>query len=199
MTTTIDTDILVAWGAQSKKYAKGEVIFNEGDDPRFYYQILKGQVKIYNLSQDGREFTHGIFCNGESFGEPPLFIDEKYPTTAVSTAESVIFRLPKERFLQILDEERDIEKMFLKLMATRIYNKTTAASFIVNHTPKERIMSFLKEFKRHNINNSARVVIPYTRQDIANLTGLRVETVIRTVIDLKKKGVVDIVNRKIYF
>jgi CRP-like cAMP-binding protein len=40
--------------------------------------------------------------------------------------------------------------------------------------------------------------IDLTRQQIGDLTGLRVETVIRTIKTLEKKGELKIINRKVY-
>ncbi len=58
----IDNDIMIAWGAVSKKYRKNEIIFLEGDAPRYYYQILSGKVKMYNTN-DTKELTQGIFTS----------------------------------------------------------------------------------------------------------------------------------------
>ncbi|MEF9477344.1 helix-turn-helix domain-containing protein [Chryseobacterium sp. 1B4] len=41
--------------------------------------------------------------------------------------------------------------------------------------------------------------VPLTRQQIANLTGLRVETVIRTVKKMEKKDIIKIYGRHIMY
>ena len=43
-----------------------------------------------------------------------------------------------------------------------------------------------------------RFLVPYTRQQIADMTGLRVETVIRTVSRLKEEGKISVIKHKIY-
>ncbi len=78
----IDTDLLIAYGAVAKKYDKGDFVFYEGDPCRFYYQILEGKVKMCNYNDEGRIFIQGLFSAGDSFGEPPLFINELYPACA---------------------------------------------------------------------------------------------------------------------
>lgn len=79
----IDLDLLYTWGAIAKKYKKNELIFDETEMAHFYYQIIEGSVRMYNSNDEGKEFTQGIFCKGDSFGEPPLFIDEIYPSKAM--------------------------------------------------------------------------------------------------------------------
>jgi len=41
-------------------------------------------------------------------------------------------------------------------------------------------------------------MVEITRQQIADLTGLRVETVIRSIKSLERKGELSIVKRKVY-
>ena len=89
----IDINLLLAWGAVSKRYRKNEVIFNEDDPAICYYQIQEGQVKMVNISNEGKEFVQGVFTQGQSFGEPPLFINHLYPAAAVAIESSVILKL----------------------------------------------------------------------------------------------------------
>lgn len=195
----IDLDLLIAWGGISKRYKKGEYIFHEDEPARCFYQIIEGTVKMYNTNHEGKEFTQAEFKKGCSFGEPLLFIDELYPSTAVTTEESVIIRLAKERFLEILDEYPAIQKKLILVLSRRIYNKSITTREIINNSPEARIIAFLNSYKKKNMLENEKIEIPYTRQEIANYTGLRVETVIRTLTKMKTQNKVDIVNRKLIF
>jgi|SRR5690554_6446580 len=195
MKSQIDVDILVSFGAVFKEYEKGEVLFYEGDIANNYYQVISGSIKMFNTNDDGKEFTQGYFSKGQSFGEPPLFINEKYPASAMAFQPSKVIRLSKEKFLLILEEYPAIQKQFLELMARRIYNKATTSKDIINQKPEFRIKAFLDTCKK----SETREHIALTRQEIANFTGLRVETVIRTLSKMKKKKIVDIIDHKIYY
>lgn len=193
----IDLDLLFTWGAIAKEYKKNEVIFYEDEVANFYYQVIDGCVRMFNSNDDGKEFTQGYFPEGQSFGEPPLFIDEKYPATAVAFQDSKIIKLSKDKFLKILDEYPSIQKYFLKLMAQRIHNKAKTSKDIINQKPEFRIIAFLNTHKKGNSNTKE--LVPFTRQEIANFTGLRVETVIRAFSKMKAEKKIDIINHKIYF
>ncbi|MFV0604571.1 MAG: Crp/Fnr family transcriptional regulator [Niabella sp.] len=194
----IDTDILISWGATSKKYRKNEIIFMEGETPRYYYQVVTGRVKMLNTSSDTKELTLGVFSAGESFAEPPIFINEKYPAKAIATNDTVIIRILKERFLQLLDEYPELQKKFLKLFSQRIYSKVLLSKNLANSSPEERIKIFLTQYKKKYAIGSEKKMVHFTRQEIANFTGLRVETVIRTLTKMKNKNIVSIVNKKLY-
>lgn len=193
---SLDSNILLAWGACSRKYMKDEFIFEEGDEPRYYFQIITGEVKLFNQNNDAKEFTQGQFSDGCSFGEPPLLIHERYPATSIATRETVILRLPKESFFKMLEEHPALTNQLLLVMARRIYNKTVSSREIMNKPPEARILGFLNSIKGQE---RERIMIPHTRQEIANYTGLRVETVIRTLKKMEKENKVAIINRNLYF
>lgn len=193
----INLDLLFSWGAIAKEYKKNDVIFCEDETAFFYYQIIEGSVRMFNSNDEGKEFTQGYFCNGQSFGEPPLFIDESYPSTAVAIQDSKIVKLSKDKFLKILDEYSSIQKDFLNLMALRIHSKSKTSKDIINQKPEFRIIAFLNAHK--NNNNGNKELVPFTRQEIANFTGLRVETVIRVFSKMSACKKVEIINHKIYY
>lgn len=193
----IPIDILLNNGAIAKNYEKNEIIFEEGEQALFYYQVIEGQVKMYNLNEEGKEFTQGFFNDGESFGEPPLFINEDYPASAMTCTDSRIIKFSKDKFFAFLDENPKIQKKFLTLLATRIFNKARSSKDIINQKPDYRIIAFLEAHKDNCCEE--RKLVPFTRQEIANFTGLRVETVIRELSKLKKQKIVEIRNHKLYF
>ena len=194
----IDLDLLYSWGAVAKKYKKNEIVFDEDEVANFYYQILDGSVRMYNSNDEGKEFTQGIFCKGDGFGEPPLFINETYPSKAITVLDSTIIKLSKDKFLKILDEYPSIQKYFLVLLAQKIHSKSKTSKEIINQKPEFRVIAFLNSFKKKSGNSNVKILIPYTRQEIANYTGLRVETVIRVFAQMNKDNKVEIINHKIY-
>ncbi|MFE3870149.1 Crp/Fnr family transcriptional regulator [Flavobacterium sp. ZS1P70] len=195
----IDIDLLFSWGAVAKKYKKNEIIFDEDEVAHFYYQIIEGSVRMFNSNDEGKEFTQGLFCKGNSFGEPPLFIEEPYPSKAITIQDSTIIKLSKDKFLKILDEYPSIQKSFLILLANKIHSKSNTSKEIINQKPEFRIVAFLNTHKKKSECCNEKVLIPYTRQEIANFTGLRVETVIRVLCKMNTCDKLEIVNHKIYY
>lgn len=194
----IDLDLLFTYGAIAKEYKKNEVIFSEDEMANFYYQIIEGSIKMFNSNDEGKEFTQGYFTNGQSFGEPPLLIGKNYPSTAVAFQDCKIIKLSKDKFFKILDEYPSIQKELLNLMAQRIHSKAKTSKDIINQKPEFRIIAFLNAHKKGN-NCKIKELVPFTRQEIANFTGLRVETVIRAFAKMKETKKIEIINHKIYY
>lgn len=195
----IDLDLLITWGGSIKQISKKEIIFREDALATHYYQIITGKVSLYNIDDDGKEFVQGIFSDGESFGEPPLFIDECYPSTAVAIKDAVILKIPKTNFFEMLQATPLLQMHFIKLLARRIYNKSTAAKSLIINNAETRLLNFLSSLKKMEESTSKKMLIPHTRQEIANITGLRVETVIRTLARLAEQKKVEIIHHKLYF
>ncbi|MBL0739442.1 Crp/Fnr family transcriptional regulator [Flavobacterium sp. GN10] len=196
----IDTDLLYTWGAVAKKIPKNSIIFFENDVAVSYFQILEGTVKMSYTNEDGKDLTVGIFNEGNSFGEPPLFIGQPYPASAIAQTDCVILKLSKNNFFSFLEENPEMQFKILKLFAWKIYNKIVFSKNIVNHKPEYRIQYFLDNLKKqNNIANSIKMKIPYTRQEIADFTGLRVETVIRTLSLMSKNKKIEIIDHKLFY
>ncbi len=188
-------DLLLEYGAQRIGLDKNEVLFNEGGRADFYYQICSGQMKMYNLTAAGKEFVQGIFDDEKSFGEPPLIGDFKYPASAAATKKSILLKLPKENFVALLRAHPNIHLQFTALLCNRLAYKAMIGKEVSIHPPEHRILTLLRYLK--NQNGHAEFVVDITRQQIAELTGLRVETVIRCIKKLETQKIVQLENHKI--
>ncbi|MEX2350613.1 MAG: Crp/Fnr family transcriptional regulator [Flavobacteriaceae bacterium] len=196
----IAENLLYDFGAEILSFAKGDQIFTEGQQAVSYYQIAKGEVKMNNFNDDGKEFIQGIFFPGQSFGEPPLFAEVKYPAHAEALTDAQIFRVSKERFLELLKAHPDEHLAMTKALASRLYYKAIMATELSSQEPEHRILRILDYLKKHvhDLKEPFSFQVNITRQQIADLTGLRVETVIRATKSLEKKGELKIKNRKLF-
>lgn len=196
----IAIELLEKYGALKKVYSKTSIIFEEGKLPANYYQIISGEIKMNNYNDDGREFIQGIFYKNQSFGEPPLFLNQNYPASAVAVEDSEILYLSRSNFMQLLEENPAVSLKIIENLAQRLYYKSVMAAEMSTQEPEHRVLKLIDHgiayfnFKK----DQNGYLINFTRQQIGDLTGLRVETVIRTIKALEKKGVLKIINRKVY-
>ena len=196
----ISEGLLEQHNANRKKFKKGTLIFDEGKLPMNYYQIISGDVKMCNFNDDGREFIQGIFHNGESFGEPPLFLERVYPAKAIALTDCELFVLTKEHFLEMIKNNSEVALEIIEHLAQRLHYKAVMAAEISSENPEHRLLKLIdynvKFFKLKKEKDGFRIRL--TRQQMADLTGLRVETVIRALKSLEKKNQIKIVDGKVY-
>lgn len=184
-------------GALEVNYRKDELIFSEGENANFYFQIIVGSVKMFNLTEDGKEFVQGIFEKGRSFGEPPLFGDFVYPASAVATISTRVFKLPKIKLMQLLELEPKTHLEFTKALSNRLNYKAMIMKEVSVYPPEHRIFALLSYLKRKD-GTTEEYAVELTRQQISELTGLRVETVIRAIKKLAVDKKLSIRDRKIF-
>ena len=166
-----------------------------------YFQVEEGSVKMFIASPDGQEFIQGIFAAGESFGEPALVGKFPYPGSAKAIEPSKVWKLPGDQFIQMLRDNFDLHLKWTQVLCQRLRYKSMVLSEISSHDPDHRILTLLKYYKSKNARpgDNKQIVIPYTRQQIADMSGLRVETVIRTVKKMEREGKLALEGHKIVF
>ncbi|KFF25807.1 Crp/Fnr family transcriptional regulator [Chryseobacterium vrystaatense] len=193
-------DLLISFGAKAKEYKAGDIIFREGEFSLFYHQIEKGQVKLNNYTEDGKEFIQNIFSAGHSFAESLLFVDRPYPMNAVAIEDCHIFRLPKSNFLNLIKENQEVSLNVYQCMAERMYYKYIMLYNLSFQNPMLKLKQLMDYFKSYSEDKSPySFQIPLTRQQLASLTGLRVETVIRAIKTMEKDKILKIEKRKIMY
>jgi len=197
----VDVDLLTFYGGITETFSHSEVIFEEGDAPRFYYQIINGSVKLNHVDDDAKELIQSILYKGQSVCELLLFIDEKYPVNAVAISqECTIIKVPKSRFLMLLEEHQQPAIDVRRFIAERLYQKFVMMQNNSSKHSQVRIKSILTYFKSFSEDQSPySYEVELTRQQLAAITGLRIETVIRSVKKMEKEKILKIENRKIYF
>ncbi|MFC4687876.1 MAG: hypothetical protein BGO86_06440 [Chryseobacterium sp. 36-9] len=196
----IAANLLLNYGAETETFDSGDIIFNEGETPKFYYQVLSGRVKLNHFNEEGKELILAILSKGLSVCELLLFIDEKYPVNAVVFEPCSVLKLSKTSFTQLVKENPDISRDINKFLSERLYYKYIMLKNNSSLYADIRIKGVLDYHKSFDHNQEQfSFEVPLTRQQLASMTGLRVETVIRTIKKMEQQNIVKIINRKIYY
>lgn len=195
----VPTTLLEKFKARAVAVKKDQVLFEEGEPARDFFQVETGQVKMYIINPDGQEFTQGIFNAGESFGEPALLGDFLYPSSAKAIEPGKIWRLPKLQFLELLKVNFDIHLKLNQVLCQRLQYKSMILTEVSSYDPEHRLKTLLKYFRSKLAKKGVteKAIIPFTRQQLADMTGLRVETVIRTIKKMEKEGKLQLDGHKI--
>ena len=195
----IAEEILQRYSAAERIAKREQLLFEQGEMPRYYYQLIRGQVLMYNTSAQAEHFAQGLFHAGQSFGEPPLLGDFTYPASAIALQPSQIWRLPKITFLQLLAENPTIHWQFTQLLAQRLQRKSLLLARLAYDSLPERLLHVLLELKK-NLHPATHTLahIPLTRKVLAQMIGARLETTVRAIHALAERGDLVLQRHKIY-
>ncbi|MEI6409122.1 MAG: response regulator [Bacteroidota bacterium] len=172
---------------ESRHFRKKDVIFREGETPRWLYFVESGQVKVYKTSDDGRELIVKIAKSGDFLGFLALLKNDSYPEGAAAIEETVIRLIPKEDFNTLVSGNRDVAASFLKMLANNIAEREQQLLDLAYNSVRRRAATaliYLHDRGNHEIH--------LLREDLAALAGTAKETLIRTLTDFKNEGLIEI-------
>ncbi|MGO4710925.1 Crp/Fnr family transcriptional regulator [Chryseobacterium sp. 2TAF14] len=196
----INQKILENAGAVTKTYSPSENIFKEGESPNYYFQIISGNVKMNNYDESGKESIQHLLEKGDCIGESLLFMNRSYPMNAIALTACEVLSLTKQKFLSLLEENPKICFEMNRSLSEKLYFKQIMAQNMSTQNPTVKLktlMDYLKSFECTE--KRFMFQIPLTRQQMASLTGLCVETVIRALKRMEKEGKLLIENGKIFY
>ena len=197
MAIFLDATFIEETEAVVKKYRKGEIIIEEGSTTYFFFYLLKGEVSVYNIAAEGKIFLHHKVSENNFFGEPAGILDIPFPGYInVTSDEAKILRINRENLITYLKNNPEWSFEFLQSVAEKSWRKSELLKSIIFLNPEERILMHFDEFKK---GSKKRMMIDLTRKDLSTMTGLRIETVIRTVKKMERQGLLEIINGKVYY
>ena len=172
---------------------KGEILFQEGDIAGFFHIVKSGKIKMANYNTDGREFVQGYFTEGESFGEPPFFSRQPFPASAVAVEKSEVWKISYDEFMKLLERNFNVHFELTQALSDRLMYKAKMLSELAMEEAEHRLTTLIEYLIAHNgKGKKSPLKLTLTRQQLADMTGLRVETVIRSIKLLEQKQLLEI-------
>ncbi len=176
----------LAASASVKRIKAGETLYVEGDDAPFCYQMISGVAKEYNTLEDGRRQVADFYGVGELFGISEL-------TEQLHTAEAItdcaVRCFPREKFLRAVETNPVLSHRFVGALMTRLHRSRERMVMLGRMNAVQRTASFLLRLAEEQ-EKATDIQFLMSRQDIADHLGLTIETVCRTLTELKKKGLI---------
>jgi CRP/FNR family transcriptional regulator, cyclic AMP receptor protein len=185
---------LIDKGLKLKSYPKDSVVYEPGMQPRYVYFIKSGEVRMVTVSDEGKEFIQGVFKTGQYFGEPALLIDRPYLAFTITNKDSQIIAVNKEDFFDLIKNEPDFSMDLIRTLSHRLFYKSMMLEELASEKAEHRLLTIINYLLDDiAVGENLRV----TRQELADMTGLRVETVIRGTKTLAEKGLIKTIKGKI--
>ena len=102
-----------------KIFNDGEVIIRQGDAGDFMYEILDGQVEVFQ-KREREEVRLAILGKGEFFGEMAIFEREKRSATVRAHGRVRVLTVDKKILLRRISEDPSLALRILERMSHRI-------------------------------------------------------------------------------
>ncbi len=184
----------------TERFARGEYIFLECDQPRNLYVVVKGEVKLLKQTEDGRETIVEMAYPGEIFGEEAIFDGQPYPMTAQALDDAELLAISRTDFFSFLRDNPDLALEIITELGARLREAQNTIRALAMERVEWRIARVLLMLSRKAgivEADGVSIDLPLTRQDIADMAATTVETTIRVLSNFKKMGLVDTEKGKI--
>jgi len=191
---------MLALLAVSVRFGGKETIFREGDAVEGFYVVVSGRVKVFKLSEEGKEQVLHVLESGGSFAEAALFEGGRYPAHAETLSETELLLFRKQPFLDLLEKRPALSLQMLASLSRRLRLLTGLVEDISLRDVETRLLLFLwREMNDRGIQvkDGATLELPFGKNVLAARLGAAPETFSRALKKLREEGRITVRGKRI--
>jgi CRP/FNR family transcriptional regulator, nitrogen oxide reductase regulator len=178
--------------AVERSFADNSAVFWEGDASEWLYIVASGKIKVTKLASTGKEIIIAFFNAGEMFGEAAVFEDKPYPASAQTVEETRLIGIRKADFLAFLKNHPDVTVKIIGILSGRLREAQNRLRDLAGERVEQRLARMLLM-----LSDKLGTTLPFTRQELSDMSGTTTETAIRILSQWKERGITDSVRGKI--
>ncbi len=182
--------------AVTRRFAKGEIVFTEGQPGSGFYVVMNGRVKIFKVSAEGKEQILHIFGPGEPFGEVPVFSGKPFPASAEAIEKSRLIFFPKQAFVDLISAMPSLALNMLAVLSMRLRQFTVQIENLSLKEVPGRLASYLVYLAGEQAAADV-VTLTISKGQLASLLGTIPETLSRMMAKMAGMGLVHVEGRTI--
>lgn len=174
-------------------YNKKHILYKEGQRPRYIYQIITGKVKVSRTNEDGKEFITNLYGPGDFFGYTAVLEDILYKDEAQILEDSELMLIPREDFMQLISNDIEIAKQFIKIISHNIAEKEESLLNLAYSSLRKKVaFGLIQYYDKYKLGEESKPVLNLSRENLAQAIGIATESLIRTLGDFKDEKLIDI-------
>jgi CRP/FNR family cyclic AMP-dependent transcriptional regulator len=168
-----------------RDYAKGSVIFGEGQEVEAAYLVEEGRVNILKAASGGAEALLGSYGPGRTFCLAAFINHRPYPCRAVAATDCRLQVLAAAELRPFYSQLPEVGRRLLADLACQVCDAYCHCAELLESVDR-RLATTLLRLDRQSSGGA----IPHTRQELAQMTNTTVESCIRTLSSWSRQGFV---------
>lgn len=173
-------------------YPRGEAIFSEDQPCRHLHVVLSGEVKIYKVSDGGREQVIHVMRPGSFFGEDVLFGGERYEAGAQALSSATLLNIKKDALEAVALQYPPFALAMLADFGRRLKRLMMLIGEIALQDVRTRLCRVLLDLVEQQHQGPAEpAVIRIRHVELATLVGTARETLSRALGRLEQDGLIE--------
>lgn len=174
---------------QSLSFKKGETIYQPGSQSDALTIVSEGRVKIYRMSESGKEQLLRILNPGEFTGELALFNASVHDSYASAMVDTKVCLVKREDLQKLMMEYPAIAMKILSEFSTRLDESEKQTTRFATERVEMRIALFLVESMDPK-SGSDEITLAMSRKDLASYLGTTPETLSRKLFEFEDAGLI---------
>jgi CRP/FNR family transcriptional regulator, cyclic AMP receptor protein len=180
-----------------RRFARGEIIFHEGDPGDAIHILDRGHVAIRVSTPLGEVATLTVLGPGEAFGEGALLAPDSRRTASAKALEvSETRTLAGSAFERLRRDNPEVEKILTQVLARQVRRLSlhlVEALYVPSETRILRRLVALSE----SYHDDGDIVIPVTQDDVASMAGTSRPTANRVLKAAEQEGLLTVSRGRI--
>jgi CRP-like cAMP-binding protein len=179
--------------SEMKPVKKGTLILSPMKPIEALFLLKKGQVRLYRINSQGKQFTVDILVDGNIFGETSSFSLTDDHVYVEAMTESYLCIIGKLEFETFIEKNPKLALKLISILSSRLKETYEMSEKIALGDVKYRVLHLLLKLsekigKRKNEWQS--IGIKITHMDIATMIGSSRETVSALMSQFRKDGII---------
>jgi len=176
-------------------FAKGRIVFLEGEPCRGLYVVKSGRIRIFKSSPEGREQVLLIAKPGDSFNDVPVFDGGPNPASASALEPSAVYLIPKEVMLSLLANS-PVALAIIKIFAARLRHLTAVVEDLSFRSVVNRVAKMLLDLAV--LEGGTSPIPRLTQDEMAARVGSVRDVIGRALKALEMMGAIRIEGHRIF-
>ena len=177
-------------------FSKGDVIYEEGQNSNNIFLISKGLIKCHKLDEQGKDLTTALYKEDDLFGYTSFTQNLPYQETATAVKDSKLVALSKNELKNVLNTNHKVTLELIQLLTTDLTVVKHQLLQMAYSSVKKRTATTILKFAE-KLNYKPNHAIRISRNDLASVAGIAIESLIRTLSGFKDLGIIEIEGRNI--
>jgi CheY-like chemotaxis protein len=178
------------------KFKKGEVIFKESAPSHKIFLILNGVVKSHKMEENGKELITALYRPDDFLGFTSFTDNIPYQETATAVEEVELAGISKNELNTILVQNQNVSLELMNVLTESVSEIKKQLLQMAYSSVRKKTAQTLLQFA-FLLNKKPEDAINISRSDLASVAGIAPESLIRTLTEFKKKGLIEIAGRNI--
>ena len=188
--------------SRRRKLVAGEQLLWEGDEGILVANVVEGVLKLSSQTIDGKEQILGLAYPSDFLGRP---FDDKSPYGVEALTDAIVCVFQRIDFDKFAREHPKLEHKLLERTLTELDRSRRWMLLLGRMNAEQKLASFLLETADRLAPATCgfvpdlgpvKLTLPLTRQQIADVLGLTIETVSRQFTSMKEQGLIDLPARR---